>query len=130
MAESFAPGRTSVKEEKLGSALQGVGAARAARRKAARPEGLVYDGIVGRRKITTTVYLEPEQDDLLKALSERTNVPVAAYIRRGVDLVLEAHRGVIPGQLTLFDARALSSRPKRALSSRPRAKGRGRAKPR
>jgi hypothetical protein len=53
--------------------------------------------------VLTTVYLEPEQDEQLKALSERTSVPVAAYIRKGIDLVLEAHRSVLPGQLNLFD---------------------------
>lgn len=51
----------------------------------------------------TTVYIEPVQDSLLKALSSRTNVPVAEYIRRGIDLVLEAHREHVPGQLDLFD---------------------------
>jgi hypothetical protein len=57
---------------------------------------------MARRKIATTVYLEARQDEMLKALSERTRVPVAAYIRRGIDLVLEAHRDVLPGQLRLF----------------------------
>jgi hypothetical protein len=59
-------------------------------------------GHVGRRKVLTTVYLEPAQDVLLKALSERTGVPVAAYIREGIDLVLEAHDPELPGQLALF----------------------------
>ena len=59
---------------------------------------------MGRRKVTTTVYIEPEQDELLKALSERTGVPVAAYIRRGIDLLLEQNRDILPGQLTLFES--------------------------
>jgi ABC-type amino acid transport system permease subunit len=59
---------------------------------------------VARRKVTTTVYIEPEQDSMLKALSARTRVPVAEYIRQGIDLVLEAHREELPGQLGLFDA--------------------------
>lgn len=58
---------------------------------------------VARRKVTTTVYIEPEQDSMLKALSARTRVPVAEYIRQGIDLVLEAHREELPGQLGLFD---------------------------
>jgi predicted DNA-binding protein len=65
---------------------------------------------VGRRKVTTTVYIEPEQDELLKALSERTGVPVAAYIRRGIDLVLEQNRDVLPGQLALFEPARKSQR--------------------
>ena len=57
------------------------------------------------------MYIEPEQDELLKALSERTGVPVAAYIRRGIDLGLEQNRDVLPGQLTLFEpARGKSQR--------------------
>ncbi|MGF1510112.1 MAG: ribbon-helix-helix domain-containing protein [Myxococcota bacterium] len=62
---------------------------------------------MARRKVTTTVYLESEQDRLLKALSERTGVTVAAYIREGVDRVLEAHADHLPHQLRLFDASQL-----------------------
>jgi predicted DNA-binding protein len=58
---------------------------------------------MARRKVTTTVYLEAEQDRLLKALSERTGVTVAAYIREGVDRVLAAHQEHLPDQLRLFD---------------------------
>lgn len=39
-------------------------------------------------KKSTTVFLEEEQIERLKLLSERTHVPVAFYIREGVDLVL------------------------------------------
>ncbi len=42
-----------------------------------------------RRKLMTTVYITPEQDELLKALSQRTKVPVGEYIRQGVDMVIE-----------------------------------------
>jgi predicted DNA-binding protein len=58
---------------------------------------------VGRRKVATTVYLEAEQDRLLKLLAERTGVPAAAYIREGVDRVLRAHADQLPGQYGLFD---------------------------
>ncbi len=47
---------------------------------------------VARRKISTTVYLTPEQDRQLKELHARTKVPVAEYIRQGIDLILEKHR--------------------------------------
>ena len=46
-----------------------------------------------RKKISTTVYITPEQDARLKALHQRTKVPVAEYIRQGIDLVLEKYRG-------------------------------------
>lgn len=46
---------------------------------------------MARRKISTTVYITPEQDAALKALSARTKVPVAEYIRQGIDRLLDAH---------------------------------------
>jgi len=57
-----------------------------------------------RKKISTTVYITPEQSERLKVLHDRTKVPVAEYIRQGIDLVLERYRDTLPGQLTLDDA--------------------------
>jgi predicted DNA-binding protein len=59
-----------------------------------------------RKKISTTIYITPEQNERLKVLNERTKVPVAEYIRQGIDLVLEKYRGKLPGQLTLDDVGA------------------------
>jgi hypothetical protein len=53
--------------------------------------------------ISTTVYLLPEQDRLLRLLHERTRVPLAEYVRQGIDLVLERYRDLLPGQLSLED---------------------------
>ena len=58
-----------------------------------------------RKKISTTIYITPEQNERLKMLNDRTKVPVAEYIRQGIDLVLEKQRHQLPGQLTL-DVRA------------------------
>jgi predicted DNA-binding protein len=58
---------------------------------------------MARKKISTTVYITPEQNERLKLLHERTRVPVAEYIRQGIDMVLEHYRGALPGQLTLDD---------------------------
>jgi predicted DNA-binding protein len=58
---------------------------------------------MARKKISTTVYITPEQNERLKLLHDRTKVPVAEYIRQGIDLVLERYRGALPGQLTLDD---------------------------
>lgn len=58
---------------------------------------------MARKKISTTVYITPEQSERLKLLHDRTRVPVAEYIRQGIDLVLEKYRGALPGQLTLED---------------------------
>jgi predicted DNA-binding protein len=60
---------------------------------------------MGRKKISTTIYITPEQSELLKQLHDKTKVPVAEYIRQGIDLVLEKQRHQLPGQLTL-DVRA------------------------
>jgi predicted DNA-binding protein len=58
---------------------------------------------MARKKISTTVYITPEQSERLKLLHERTRVPVAEYIRQGIDMVLDHYRGTLPGQLTLDD---------------------------
>ena len=57
---------------------------------------------MGRKKIATTVYITPEQDQELKALHARTKVPIAEYIREGIDHVLAEHRRFLPGQLDLY----------------------------
>ncbi|MGC3999127.1 MAG: ribbon-helix-helix domain-containing protein [Anaeromyxobacter sp.] len=61
---------------------------------------------MARKKISTTVYITPEQSERLKVLHERTKVPVAEYVRQGIDLVLEKYRGALPGQLSLEDVTA------------------------
>jgi hypothetical protein len=37
-------------------------------------------------------YLEPEQAEALKALSQRTRVPQQAYLREGIEYVLAKYR--------------------------------------
>jgi len=56
---------------------------------------------MSRKKISTTIYVTPEQSDKLKLLHERTKVPVAVYIREGIDLVLKHYAHLLPGQLPL-----------------------------
>ncbi len=56
---------------------------------------------MSRKKISTTIYVTPEQNDRLKLLHERTKVPVAVYIREGIDLVLRHYQHILPGQLPL-----------------------------
>ncbi len=56
---------------------------------------------MARKKISTTIYITPEQHDKLNLLYERTKVPRAEYIRQGIDLVLERHADALPGQLSL-----------------------------
>jgi Ribbon-helix-helix domain len=56
---------------------------------------------MSRKKISTTIYVTPEQSERLRLLNERTKVPVAVYIREGIDLVLRQYSHVLPGQLSL-----------------------------
>jgi hypothetical protein len=58
---------------------------------------------MARKKISTTVYITPEQNELLKSLHERTKVPVAEYIRQGIDLILDRERDRLPGQQLSLD---------------------------
>ena len=60
---------------------------------------------MSRKKISTTVYITPEQDEALKKLHERTKVPVAEYIRQGIDKILEFYEGDWKEQRSLFDLR-------------------------
>jgi predicted DNA-binding protein len=56
-----------------------------------------------RKKLSTTIYITPEQNAQLKLLNEKTKVPVAEYIRQGIDLVLEKYRSHLPGQVRFED---------------------------
>ncbi len=68
---------------------------------------------MARKKISTTIYITPEQNEKLKLLHQRTKVPVAVYIREGIDMVLERHEEQLPGQLSL-DTSAASKKKKRS----------------
>lgn len=61
---------------------------------------------MSRKKISTTIYITPEQNELLHLLHARTKVPVAVYIREGIDLVLKKYEDSLPGQRTLEAAAA------------------------
>jgi len=43
------------------------------------------------KKVSTTIYAEVEQMQRLKALSDRTKVPMAEYIREAIELILGKH---------------------------------------
>ena len=67
---------------------------------------------MARKKVSTTVYLTAEQVRALKDLHERTRVPIAEFIRMGIDLILDKYTDQLPGQITLFDLNYLGGRPK------------------
>jgi len=58
---------------------------------------------MSRKKISTTIYITPAQSERLKTLHGRTKVPVAVYIREGIDMVLKKYEHLLPGQLSLDD---------------------------
>src|SRR5262245_31782196 len=82
---------------------------------------------MSRKKISTTIYVTAEQSDKLKLLHERTTVPVAVYIREGIDLVLRHYAHLLPGQLAL-DAAPRTGHDRGPLEPRLEARhdGRGR----
>jgi hypothetical protein len=58
---------------------------------------------MSRKKISSTVYITPEQNERLKLLHERTKVPISVYIREGIDLVLKQYEAMLPGQMSLVE---------------------------
>ena len=57
----------------------------------------------GPKKVSTTIYITVEQREQLKILHERTKVPIAEYIREGVNMVLSKYADALPGQKNLID---------------------------
>jgi hypothetical protein len=78
---------------------------------------------MSRKKISTTIYVTPEQSDKLKLLHERTKVPVAVYIREGIDLVLRHYGHLLPGQLPLDGSTLLGQAARPAERAETRARG-------
>lgn len=56
---------------------------------------------MSRKKVSTTIYITPEQADRLKLLHDRTKVPIAVFIREGIDMILKHYEHVLPGQMSL-----------------------------
>ena len=70
----------------------------------------IFRKVMARKKISTTVYVTPEQNEALQLLNDRTKVPVAVFIREGIDLVLAKHSDQLPGQLNLVETSDSSSK--------------------
>ena len=66
-------------------------------------ESLLSEARMARKNITTTLYKTHEQIEKLKLLNRKTKVPVAEYIREGIDLVLQKHKQLLPGQISVVD---------------------------
>ena len=52
---------------------------------------------VSDKKVSTTVYVTRDQLERLKQLHARTKVPIAEYIREGINLVDGDPHGLTPG---------------------------------
>jgi predicted DNA-binding protein len=59
---------------------------------------------MSRKKISTTIYITTGQAERLKLLHERTKVPIAVYIREGIDMILKHYEHLLPGQLSLEES--------------------------
>ena len=46
---------------------------------------------MGQTKIARTIYINGEQVEALKRLSERTKVPQSVYVREALDMLLERY---------------------------------------
>jgi hypothetical protein len=66
-----------------------------------KAKSFVAEAAMSRKKVSTTIYITPEQAERLKLLHDRTKVPIAVYIREGIDMVLKHYEHVLPGQMTL-----------------------------
>ncbi len=62
---------------------------------------------MSRKKLSTTVYITEEQNEQLKKLNDKTKVPIAEFIRQGIDMVLEKYGDELPGQLNLLNPKPL-----------------------
>lgn len=79
------------------------------------PCSVMYVFSMARKKISTTIYITEEQNAKLKQLNEKTKVPVAEYIRQGIDMILKLHRDHLPGQMTFEDSPPDTPRPESTL---------------
>ena len=53
------------------------------------------------KKLATTIYITRKQQDRLKELNERSKIPIAEFIRQGIDLILDKYEENLSGQLNL-----------------------------
>ena len=74
---------------------------------------------MSRKKVSTTIYITPEQAERLKLLHDRSKVPIAVYIREGIDMVLKHYEHLLPGQISLDAVAATPPPPAGAKKSTP-----------
>ncbi len=64
-----------------------------------------------KKKISTTVYFEPDARDSLNALADRMHIPTAELVRLGIEAVLNVERlvGELPTYQTLRNVLGLAA---------------------
>ena len=101
-----------------------------ARERASEQRRLIDGTTMSRKKISTTIYITPAQSERLKMLHARTKVPVAVYIREGIDMVLKNYEHLLPGQLSLDEQPPGTKAPSsKAPSSKGAPSNKGAQKP-
>lgn len=78
---------------------------------------------MSRKKVSTTIYITPEQAERLKLLHDRSKVPIAVYIREGIDMVLKHYEHLLPGQISLDAVASAPPPPTGAKKSTPSGAG-------
>ena len=78
---------------------------------------------MSRKKVSTTIYITPEQAERLKLLHDRSKVPIAVYIREGIDMVLKHYEHLLPGQISLDAVSAAPQAPAGGKKSTPSGAG-------
>ena len=53
------------------------------------------------KKVATTIYITEKQQNRLKELNERSKIPIAEFIRQGIDLILKKYEEQLSGQMSL-----------------------------
>lgn len=64
-----------------------------------RPTNVLRGWVAMGKKVATTIYITESQQANLKELNTRSKVPVAEFIRQGIDMVLDKYGDLLPGQM-------------------------------
>ncbi len=52
------------------------------------------------KKLATTIYITEKQQNRLKELNDKLKIPIAEFIRQGIDLILKRYEEQLSGQMS------------------------------
>lgn len=52
------------------------------------------------KKLATTIYITEKQQNRLKELNDKLKIPIAEFIRQGIDLILKRYEEKLSGQMS------------------------------